>query len=400
VSKAQAGGTQLCARTAGDRSFGLNKGEMNKAKLLTAVFALLAACAYKLPEAQVLKIFERHSFKEHDPEKLRILLREKGLAGLKSEDKYAEVMVAGRKDRLPLIKPEPSTGMLVGAKGGVYFLLRVFKGSPAEAAGLREGDKLLAVNSAVPGSEEFFKILEGRPEFKVKVSRRSKDGFSESEAEVKGGEFYAPAVFGLYDPESRSAFLRVGLFFDKSASMAEAGLASLEKIGAKGIVFDLRGNRGGSPLEAAALLNLFAPKAGTVFALASRHKGYTRLFEAPARGRFAGMRAVVLTDAATAAAGEVFAASLKEISGAQVVGGRTAGSVSIQKSFSLGGGRGLRLTVARLVPPSGADLEGAGLVPDVPVAAAATPAWAAVPADVLLKDPAYRRALELLAKAK
>jgi len=369
---------------------------MKKTKISVFVLVLLAACSYKLPEAQVLKIFERHSFKAHDPEKLKLLLKGKGLSGLKMEDKYAEVLLSGPKAKVPLVKPAPSAGTLVGARGGNYFLQRVFKGSPAQAAGLRDGDKLLAVNSFLPGSEGFLKALSGSQGLKVRVLRRSKEGEAESVAEVAAGEFYLPAIFGVYEPETRSALVRVGLFFDRSASIAEAGLVSLEKAGAKSVIFDLRGNRGGDPAEAAALAGLFAPKAGAIFAFVSRHKGYTRAFGAPGRGRFAGLRLVVLTDAATSLAAEVFAASLKEIAGAYVVGGRTAGNVSLQRTFSLGGKRGLSLTVARLVPPSGIDLEGAGLEPDSAVESPGKPAWSAAAPDALLKDAAYLRALEIL----
>lgn len=373
---------------------------MNKAKILVAAFAVLAACAYKLPEAQVLKIFERHSFKEHDPEKLKALLRGSGLAGLKLEDKYVELLRVKRQAKISTEKPEPSAGILVGAKGGKYFLLRVFKGSPAEAAGLKDGDRLLAVNSAAPGSGEFFKALAGKPDFKLKVSRRSKEGVSEIEAEVKGVGFSLPLIFGLYEPETRAAFVRIGMFFDDSAAIAAAGLSGLQKYGAKSVILDLRGNKGGSPGEAAALLKLFAAKPGPVLVITSRHKGYTQVFEAGARGRFAGTRLTVLVDPGTSMAGEVLAASLKEIAGAAVIGGRTAGNVSVQKTFSLDGGRGLRLTVARLAPPSEKDLEGAGLVPDDSVESSGKAAWSAAPADALLTDPVYLRALELQSKTR
>ncbi|MDO8803170.1 MAG: S41 family peptidase [Elusimicrobiota bacterium] len=369
---------------------------MNKTRVLAAVFALLAACAYKLPEAEVLKIFARHSFKEHSPEKLSALLRGSGLAGLKLEDKYSEVVLSKRRVKKSPVKPAPSAGMLVGAKGGAYYLLRVFKGSPAEAAGLKDGDKLLAVNSSAPGSEEFFKALSGSQEFRIKAARRTKAGVSEFEAEVKAGEFSLPLVFGLYEPETSAAFVRIGLFFEDSAAIAAAGLGGLRRSGAKSVILDLRGNKGGSPEEAAALLKLFASKPGPVLAITSRHTGYTQVFAAEARGKLAGTRVAVLVDPATSMTGEVFAASLKEIAGAAVIGGKTAGSVSIQRTFALGEGRGLRLTVARLAPPSGSDLEGAGLAPDSPVDPATRNAWSSSPADALLKDPAYLRALEIL----
>lgn len=371
---------------------------MNKTKILTAVFVLLSACAYKLPEEKIVRIFERHGFSAHDPEKLRALLKEGGLAGLKAADRYVEVLRAKRQLKISPKKPGPSAGMLVGTNGGAYYLLRVFKGSPAEAAGLKDGDRLLAVNAAAAGSEEFLKALAGKPEYKIKASRRSKTGVSEFEAEVKGGEFYLPLVFGLYEPETRSAFVRIGLFFGESSSMAAAGLAGLQKYGVKSVILDLRGNRGGDPAEAAALLNFFAAKPGPVLAVSSRHRGYTQVYEAAARGRFAGLRVVVLVDQTTSMAGEVFAASLRELAGAAVVGSRTAGNVSIQKTFSIGDGRGLKLTVARLAPPSEKDLEEAGLLPDVPVEAAGGPAWSPAPADALLKDAVYLRALETLVK--
>jgi len=373
---------------------------MKKTSTLLIALTLLAACAYKLPEEQVLKIFARHSFREHDPEKLRTLIKGNGIAGLKLEDKYAEVVKSKRRVRLAPQKPEPSAGMLVGLKGGTYFLLRVFKGSPAEAAGLKDGDRLLAVDSAAAGSEEFFKTLSLKREYKVKAARRSKTGISEFETEVKAGEFSLPLVFGFFEPGTGAAFVRIGLFFEDSASIAAAGLAGLQKSGAKSIILDLRGNKGGSPEEAAALLKLFAAKPGPVMAITSRHKGYTQVYEAAARGKFAGMRVEVLVDKATSMAGEVFAASLKEIAGATVIGGKTAGNVSIQKTFSLGESRGLRLTVARLVPPSGMDLEETGLFPDFPVDPVGRTAWVPVTSDAMLWDPVYLRALELLAKAR
>lgn len=369
---------------------------MNKNKILAAALLLLSACAYKLPEALVLKIFDKHSFKQHDPEKLRALIRAKGLAGLKQEDRYAEVVRARRGAKMSTVKPPPSAGLLVSERGGEYFLLRVFRNSPAEAAGLKDGDKVLAVNSAPAGSPEFLKALSGQQDFKFRVSRPSRRGAEELEGEVKGGEFYLPPIFGFYEPETRTAFLRISLFFAKSASLAAEGLASLEKRGARNLVLDLRGNQGGSPDEAADLLALLADKDGPVLGVASRHEGYMVTYTAPGKGRFAGLRTVVLTDGATAMAAEAAAAALRETTGALVAGGKTAGNVSVVKTFSLGEARGLNVTVARLVAPSGLDLEGAGLQPDAPVAVPAAPAWSALPASALLDDGAWLKALELI----
>lgn len=369
---------------------------MKKNALLPALLLLLAACAYKLPEAQVLKIFEKHSFKAVEPEKLRSLIRKDGLDGLKTEDKYAEVLRAGRRLKVSRAAPAPAYGLLAGAWGGNVYVLKVFKGSPAETAGLREGDRLLAVNSELPGTEGFRRELAGNGALRIKAARRAKEGLSELETEVKPGEFRVPPIFGFYEPETASAFVRVGLLVKDSASTAAAGLAALRKYGAKNLILDLRGNRGGSPEEAAELLKLFAPKAGPVLALASRHPGYTRAFSAEGRGAMAGMRVIVLADGTTAMSAEVLAASLRELAGAAVAGGKTAGSVSVQKAFGLDGDRGLSITVARLVTPAGTDLEGSGLQPDSAVPAGEAGAWETLPADALLGDAAYLKALEMI----
>ena len=103
--------------------------------------------------------------------------------------------------------------------------------------------------------------------------------------------------------------------------------------------------------------------------------------------------------------GEVFAAALRELSGAVVIGGLTKGEVSLTRTFRLGRSRkGLTLTVARLFPPSGADLEENGLEPGLKIAlspgreAELKAAWASSGETVLLADPVYKKALEALTK--
>lgn len=366
------------------------------------LLAALAACSYKPPEDLVLKIFEKHSFIEQDPAKIKALLKERGPAGLKQLDIYAEVVNAPRTVK-QAAKPPVSPGLLIGPSGDGFRVLRAFNDGPAAEAGLKDGDKLAAADGALPGTPAFLEAL-SKKEFALKVSRHAKEGVSELEAKVAAAPFGFPVIFGFYEPETRTAVIKVRLFLGDAAPMLAAGLAGMEKYGAKNVLFDLRGNKGGNPADAAAILDLVAEKAGPVFALTSRHKGYSTVFEAKGRGRFAGLRPAVLVDGETAMAGEVFAASLKELRGAKVIGARTAGAVWLQNTFRLTNGRGLKLTIAELTPPSGADLEGKGVTPDEVVAlsgeqaAGVKAAWAAASPLVLLEDPAYAKALELFKK--
>ncbi len=359
-----------------------------------ALLALLAACSYKMPEEQAVKIISRHGFSRTDPGKLRELLRSGGLAGLRTLDKYAAVVTGERGIMISPAAPSPSYGMLAAARDGKCYLLRVFRGSPAEKAGLRDGDRLLSADSFEPGSGGFNKALSGLGDLDLRVERAAKSGASAVEVKLKAAPFSPPLIFGFYEPSTRTAFVRVGLFFGDSASIVGAGIAGLTKMGARNVILDLRGNRGGQPEEAAALLRLFARAPGPVLRLLSCHKGYTEVLEARAAGRFSGLPAAVLVDGSTSMTGEAFAAAMREVAGARVVGARTAGDVSVQRTFSLGDGRGLAITVARIAPPSGRDLEGSGLEPDIQAGSSGA-AWDSPPAGELLDDAAYQKALEL-----
>jgi len=363
-------------------------------KKLPLLLLCAAACSGKLPETQVQNIFARHSFEAHAPEKISAALKKGGGAGLAELDLRAAVL----KDKLPL-KARPadkniSSGLLLGERGGQVVLLAVFPGSPAWEAGFREGDAVLAVNGAEPSAAAVGSAIGKSTRFTLRAQRPGRP--EPLEAEVERGGFFFPKVFSFCDRESRAAFLRLGLFYEGSAEAALAALKAAADCGAERLVIDLRDNQGGVPAEAAGVLKAFAPGPGPLLELRSRHAEYAALYGAEARGRHAGLRLAVLTNARTSMAAEVFALALREKAGAVLVGGRTAGSVSLTRVFALGDGRGLRLTVARLLPPSGANLEGAGAAPDAAAGEAGGAVWDNSREVALFGDPAWQKALELL----
>lgn len=363
-------------------------------KLLLLLLSAAAACSGKLPEDQVQNIFARHSFREHAPQEIAAALKEGGAAGLAALDPRAAVL----RDSLPL-KARPgdkniSSGLLLGERGGRLVLLAVFPGSPAWEAGFREGDAVLAVNGEAPAAEAARGVLSKNTRFTLKIQRPGLPG--PLEAEVQRGSFFFPKVFSFCDRESRAAFLRLGLFYEGSAEAALGAVKAAADCGAERLVIDLRDNQGGVPAEAAGVLKAFAPGAGQLLELRSRHAEYAALYGAEARGRYAGLKVAVLVNARTSMAAEVFALALREKAGAALVGGRTAGSVSLTRAFALGDGRGLRLTVARLLPPSGTDLEGTGITPDAVAGEAGAAVWDNSREVTLLGDPAWLKALELL----
>lgn len=375
-----------------------------KKVFLPVFFLFAAACSDKDPAPDIVRVFEGHSYEEHSPAGMRELLRSKGADGLKLLDRHVEVIAARKK-----IKELPgaagvSSGLLLAERNGGLYLARVFQNSPGAAAGLRDGDRVLEAGGLKAGFGAVSGFASDNEVVRLKVERRTSKGPEVITADLKKEVFSFPVVFGLYEPDTAAAFVRIGMFFEGSSVTVASGLDALAGLGAKKVIFDLRDSVGGVPDEAAGLLCALAAGAGPVLEVKSRHKGYSRLFEAAGRGRFAALQPVVLVNSGTAMAAEAFAQALRELRGAQVLGETTLGDVSIQKTFRLGaGGKGLRLTVARIFPPSGKALEENGVEPDIKLelpgdqAEELRNAWAVSGETALLNDPVYAKALEVLA---
>lgn len=365
-----------------------------KKLFLVFLAAAAAACSGKLPEQEVLKIFSRHSYEEHAPERVSRLLKEKGAAGLRELDRRALLLKARRPVKARGPEKSLSSGLLIGERPGGLFILKVFRDSPGAAAGFRDGDRVLALDGEAASPEAARRRLNGSAGFLLKAERRGLAG--PFEARVPREDFFFPPNFGFYDKGTRTAFLRLGLFFEGSVEPVLAGLDAMRRLGAANLILDLRDNQGGVPAEAAEMLRAFAPGAGRVFEVRSRHKGYSALYEAAEKGRFSGMKTAVLVNSGTSMAAEVFARSLKEVSGAVLAGEATAGSVSLVRAFRLGDGRGLELTVAKMFPPSGLDLEGKGAEPDLKAASPGSGrVWEDSRETTLLGDGVYAAATGL-----
>ena len=289
-------------------------------------------------------------------------------------------------------------GLVLWKAGGAFRVVKVFPGSPAQNAGIKAGDlvssidgkKISELPDAVVGAAVY-----GAPGgvFRFTGEKASGGPLNAGLKRELGG---TPTVWGFNIPGTRRGYLRVISFSGRTSDRIRSEMNDLLDSGASEVIIDLRHNFGGSLEELAASLELFAPAKGPVFKVVSRHPGYSKVFSAKGPGPFAGVKTLLLTDSGTFSRAEIFAAALKEWRSASVLGGVTAGNVSITRSFRLKDGGALRLSVARMLPPSGADLDGKGLAPDVALDAqppGSQPAIGEFPPPVASADPLLRHAL-------
>jgi carboxyl-terminal processing protease len=146
-------------------------------------------------------------------------------------------------------------------------------------------------------------------------------------------------------------------------------MTKLHNAGMKSVVLDLRGNPGGLLTECVDVSDLFLP-AGTIVMTKGRTASDNSSYTAKRASTWS-MPLVVLIDDHSASASEIFAAAIQENGRGVVVGRNSYGKGTVQTHFPLQSVSGeLKLTTAKFYSPSGREMSGHGVQPDVPVAKA------------------------------
>ena len=296
-----------------------------------------------------------------------------------------------------LEEPEGAAG--VGLELTRQYYLRVVSardGSPAAKAGLRTGDYVRMIDSRATremSAYEGNRLLRGPAGSKVKLL-------------VIRGNAADPHELELVRERSTSAeitsrvarpgigYLRVLDFSKQTPELLKTQTAALAKGGAERFIIDLRGAARGDLDDGVAAARLFV-KSGT---LAIRQSKGDQREVVPAEGSEATIAApvVLLTDAGTAGAAEVFAAALDDNDRATIIGDRTLGRAARQRLVRLPDGSGLWLTHLRYLSPKGNQIHEKGLEPDVEVDQPEIEFGSEPPTD----DPALEKALEHFAQKK
>ena len=238
--------------------------------------------------------------------------------------------------------------------------------SPAERAGLRTGDRIIAIDGKplTAGGGDGSAQLRGKAGTSV-VVKVQRDGRAEPFDLTLVRETIRTASV-------RSRMLAPGFGYVRIASFQAATAADFvkqldalqEKAPLQGLVLDLRSNPGGLLVGAVQIADELLDKGGIVSTKGRQLIGDTR-FDATPGDRLNGAPVVVLVDAGSASASEVLAGALRDNRRARVVGSRTFGKGSVQTLLPLDNGDSVKLTTARYYTPSGQSIQALGIVPDV-----------------------------------
>ena len=260
-------------------------------------------------------------------------------------------------------------GVLFSEYNGLAYVVDVFDGSVAQAAGVRQGDFVVAIDGD-RGQEwsmnEVTASLDRAEGDTVVVTWRRP-----ATLEAEGGEeFTTTLACSKYDVknvttslEGTVGYLKVRQLTQTSADLVKQALADLGSQGALSFVLDIRDNPGGYLTQAVDLASLFV-KSGSIVQIETKDGKSVK----SATGNVATDKPlVVLVNENTAAAAEVLAAALQENQRATLVGASTLGKGSVQVVRDLSFGGALRYTAAYYLTPQGRAINDVGVTPDVSV---------------------------------
>lgn len=279
-------------------------------------------------------------------------------------------------------------GAEIGIRDGQLVIISPMKDSPAERAGLRPMDKILAVDSkSTDGltTDDAVKIIRGQKGTNV-VLTISRDSWAESkEISIIRDIIQIPTMD--WEMKGGIAYVQLYNFYEKAPFLFYQMAIDFSQHNPKAMVLDLRNDPGGYLNVAINLAGWFVDS-GEIVVIEEFGSGEKQEYLSYGNGYFKNIPVVILVNEGSASASEILAGALRDIRGAKLVGEKTFGKGTVQEVERLFDGSLAKITVAHWKLPGGLIIEKNGLVPDYEVGISEE--------DILAeRDPQLEKAMEV-----
>ncbi len=268
-------------------------------------------------------------------------------------------------------------------------------GSPAETAGLKPGDRIVAVdgNDMTGVNAELVrqKVLGPRGS-KIRLTILRKGVDKPFDVEVERRSITPPSIeYRMLD--SKVAYIHLFTFGDKTTDELHTAISELLPQKPVGLILDLR-NNGGGYLDTAVGVGSEFIKKGNVILYEEYGDGEKNTFKALSGGLATEIPMVVLINEGTASASEIVSGAIQDYGRGQLIGVKSYGKGSVQMVTTLDNGEGgIRVTIAHWLTPKERQINEIGLQPDIEVKISDEDIQAG-------KDPQLDKAIEVLTTAK
>ena len=258
--------------------------------------------------------------------------------------------------------------MLTGKYAGVGAVVRYnfqlqrvcisepYENMPAAEVGLKKGDIILSIDDEDMTNKDVAYVsdhLRGDPgtSFILKVKRPSTGKTLKMKITRRTIQMPFLPYYGML--EGGFGYINFNSFTDNCAKDVRRAFIDLKKQGAKGLVFDLRNNGGGSVSEAVSIINMFLPKGKTVLKMQGKLQRSNKEYKTSVEPVDSVMPMVVLVNGNSASASEIMSGSLQDYDRAIILGTRTYGKGLVQTTMDLPYNGQMKLTTAKYYIPSG-----------------------------------------------
>lgn len=244
-------------------------------------------------------------------------------------------------------------GAMVQRREGKVYLKEIYKGFPADKAGLKAGDEITQIGdvSLKAYTEDASQLLRGAKNTAITVSyiRQGKPLSTTiilDEIEIKAVPFYTLLKDSV-------GYIVLTKFTEKASAETKAALVALKKQGACKIILDLRGNPGGLLHEAVNICNLFVEKEALIVTTKSKTPKYNLVYKTKNEPVDLEIPLAIIVDGKSASASEIVAGALQDLDRAVILGSRSFGKGLVQRPLDLSYGTQVKVTISRYYTPSG-----------------------------------------------
>ncbi len=273
-------------------------------------------------------------------------------------DEYKDMQVTTRGKYYGI-----GAGMMQDAKTMEVTVTKVYKGTPAEEAGLKNGDQLLSVEDTKATSMELsllVKKIRGEEGTKVHLKVYRKSINDTLEFDVERRNISLPSVESEM-LENKTGYIQITEFQDETAKQFSEALKQLQEDGMEKLLIDLRDNPGGLITSVTDILDIILPEGTLVYTEDKYGKRETYSSDADCIS----YPIAVLINGNSASASEIFAGAIKDYDYGTLIGTKTFGKGIVQTLFPLEDGSAVKITTSKYFTPKGNYIHGAGIEPDI-----------------------------------
>jgi len=255
--------------------------------------------------------------------------------------------IAIKKERLTVVSPLPD--------------------SPAEKAGLRAGDKIIAIDDLDTSGISLTKavtLIRGDKGTEVLLRVIHKDNSEEDLIEIRDKIQYASVKYEIL--EDSIGYIQVSHFNEDTEKLFDEAVNDLTNKNINSVILDLRNNPGGFLTTAISMANHWIEE-GVIVKEKSRDSNRNQAFSASSQARLKDKNTVVLVNGGSASGSEIVAGALQDYGLATILGETTFGKGSVQDLTELSDGSSIKLTIAKWFTPNDRSISEEGIIPDLEV---------------------------------